>query len=1045
MDVRVLGPLEIIDRGQPVRLSATKLRLLAVLSCRACEVVSTDQLMAALCSGHTGEMSKKALHVQVHRLRRALDDRAAITYRPPGYVLTLAPGELDMHRFEELVEQGRRALATGDNLRASRLLRQAMALWRGQAFAGLHDVALVHEEAARLAELRVAATQDRIDAELGLGRGADLVAELKPLVDGHPLRERLRAQLMLALYRSGRQAEALEVFREGRRVLVDELGIEPGAELRRLEYAMLTGDPMLDDHAGHDDHDPVEVGPAATEPAVRSDDGIAAQLPHDIADFTGRDEVAGQLLDGLRPATGGEPPTAMPLWAIAGRGGVGKTTLAVHVAHRLTTAFVDGQLYVNLAGTTTEPVDAAQVLARFLRALGVDSSAIPADAEERAELYRQRVASRRILVVLDDAAHEAQVRPLLPGSPTCAVIVTSRALLTGLAGSRHVRLDEFEVDQAIDLLGRVAGGQRIADEPAAAREIVQLCGYLPLAIRIAGARLVARPRWPLATLATQLADTGRRLDLLATGDLGVRACFALSYQALPEAARSAFRLLGTLDVPDFAGWVPAALLDVPVTRGEHLTELLVDAQLLDVGRTDLTGAARYHFHDLVRVYARERSEAEEPVDRRAAALARAGGGWLALAEAAGRRLPAQTLARVTGTADRWRPDATTVAALVSDSFGWFDSEHQALRSVVAQAARSGLAALTWELAESLECYYELRDHYDEGQHVHRLALDACRRAGDRLGEAVVLRNLASLWTAKPGASREQRRGYAEAALAGFRRHGERGGEADALCLRGDSYRIGGDYPAALASLREAVTVAESVGHRVGELHAWQQICGIHREQGDYRTAAGYAEKCVALAQELDSSRDLGVSLMLLGIIRREQGEVADSESCLRRGIAVCAAAGDQAQVAYLYAHLGQLHARYGHPAARRTLERAEQLSRDRSLMFGLAMAVHGLGEVDCADGRYDHAAGRLTEAADLWRRSGYRFALARTLKRLGTAQDATGDRAAAEAAWREARQLYLELDNPAEADELAALLARAGPTAAPGCRADLHPGAATPS
>jgi DNA-binding SARP family transcriptional activator len=1019
MDFRVLGPIEVVHHGQPVRLSAAKLRLLAVLLCRAGGVVSTGQLVAALRCGHSGEMSKKVLHVQVHRLRRALGDHAAITYRPPGYLLTLAPDELDLLRFEGLVEQGRRALAAGDHRQAGPLLRQAIGLWQGPAFAGLHDVPLLHEEAARLAELRVAATEDLVDAELALGRDADLVAELRPLVDEHPLRERLRAQLMLALYRSGRQAEALEVFREARRVLVDELGIEPGAELRRLEHAMLTGDPALDDRP-----DPVEAQPAATEPAVRPDGEVAAQLPHDIADFTGRGELVGQLVAGLTPPTGGEPPTAMAVWAVAGRGGVGKTTLALHVAHRLRTSFVGGQLYVNLAGTTAEPADPAQVLARFLRALGVDSSAIPAGAEERAELYRQRLASRRILVVLDDAAHEAQVRPLLPGSPTCAVVVTSRALLTGLAGSRHVRLDEFDVDQALDLLGRVAGGQRIAAEPAAAREIVQLCGHLPLAIRIAGARLVARPRSPLATLAAQLTDAGRRLDLLATGDLGVRACFALSYRALPEPARRAFRLLGTLDVPDFAGWVPAALLDLPVAHGEHLTELLVDAQLLDIGRTDpTTGAVRYHFHDLVRVYARERAEAEEPADRRAAAFARAGGGWLALAEAAGRRLPAQTLARVAGTAHRWRPDPAAVAALVSDPFGWFDAEHPALRSVVTQAARSGLAELTWELAESLECYYELRDRYDEGQQVHRLALDACRRAGNRRGEAVVLRNLASLWTAKPGASREQRREYAEAALAGFREYGEHGGEADALCLCGDSYRVGGDHRAALAALREAVAVAGRAGHRAGELHAWQQICGIHRERGDYQTAAGYAQRCVALSQKLGSSRDLGVSLMLLGIVRREQGEASDSESCFRRGIAVCTEAGDQAQVAYLYAHLGQLHARYGHPAARRTLERAEQLSRDRSLMFGLAMAVHGLGEVDCADGRYDHAAGRLAEAAVLWRRSGYRFALARTLKRLGSAHAATGDRDAAERAWREARELYLELDNPSEVDELAALLA----------------------
>lgn len=1013
MEFRILGPLEFVTDGDPTSLPGTKMpRLLALLLCRAGKVVPADQLIDALRGEQDRRMSRKALQIQVHRLRRVLGDSDLINYRPPGYVAALDHSALDASRFEALAAGGRTALTVGDYSGAREMLLQALVLWRGQPLAGLHDVELLREEAARLAELHLSATHDRIDAEIHLGLHADLIGELRLLVDEHPLREQLRAQLMLALYRCGRQAEALEVCREGRRVLLDELGVDPGPELRRLEVAMLAGDPGLD------------LPPLATPAATRIVHGVAAQLPHDIADFTGREEVVGQLAGSLASACP-SAATATGIAIVAGRGGAGKTALAVHVAHLLRESFPDGQLYVNLAGTADQPLEPARVLARFLRALGVDSAGIPDGTEERAELYRQRLAPCRVLVVLDDAASEAQVRPLLPGSATCAVIVTSRATLTGLAAAQRVLLDEFDPAEAVQLLGRIAGQQRVAAEPEAAAEISRLCGHLPLAIRIAGARLAARPLLPVSGLVAKLTDAGRRLDVLALGDLGVRACFALSYRALPDEARRTFRLLGMLEVPDFAAWVPAAVMDLRVAQVEVLIDAMVDAQLLDVARVDTTGQVRYRFHDLVLDYARERAAAEETATARTAAFTRACGAWLALAMEANRGLPCQTLAPVGGSTPR-RVGVDELDALVHNALAWFDEEHQSLHSVAAQAARLGLDEPAWELADSLQRYCELRDLYDEGLHAHHLALRACEQAGNTRGIAIMLRNLAGLWTAKPGSSRDQRRGYAQRALEMLRRIGERGAEADALNLCGDSYRVDGDYPRALSALREAVDTATAAGHHAGVLQAWQQVASVYREQGDYAQAAGYAEKCVELAGRLGSSRDLGVSLMVSGIIHRELGDLTRAESCFRQGITVCTAADDRAQLAYLLAHLGQLYARQRHPAARPTLERAESLCRRRNLTFGLAMSMHGLGEVAFAEESYPAAVGSMAEAVQLLRRCGYRFGLARSLKRLGSVHAATGSRHDAESAWREAHDLYAELGNPAEVDELTQLLETIG-------------------
>jgi hypothetical protein len=480
-----------------------------------------------------------------------------------------------------------------------------LGLWRGSALADVPGQ-IAEAAATRLAERRLVVLEERIDTELALGRHAELVPELTTLVAEHPLRERLRAQLMLALYRSGRQVEAMAVYRETRRALVDQLGVEPGAELQRLHQAMLTADPGL--------------APASPP---RADRMVApAQLPRDVADFTDRTKQITQVRDLLIPGDPDEEPHAVVVCAIAGPAGVGKTALAVHVAHQLRAQYPDGQLFANLRGAEPGALPAAEVLGAFLRALAVDPTQLPDDVEQRAALYRSRLASRHMLIVLDNAATEAQVDPLLPGVGSCAVLVTSRRRFAGLPGARLVELDVLEVEAAAELLARIVGPERAAAEREATEEIVRLCGYLPLAVRIAAARLVARRHWSLSRMATLLADEQRRLDELQLGDMQVRASVTLSFHGLNATAQRAFRCLWMLNAGDFASWMVAALLDVDVERAEELLDVLVDAQLLEVARHGQSGQIRYRLHDLIRLYAREQADAHKCAGERSAALAR---------------------------------------------------------------------------------------------------------------------------------------------------------------------------------------------------------------------------------------------------------------------------------------------------------------------------------------------------------------------------------------------------------------------------------------
>ncbi|MFC8221791.1 BTAD domain-containing putative transcriptional regulator [Streptomyces sp. NPDC057362] len=602
----VLGPVrawrgeETLATGSPQQRA-----LLAALLLREGRTATAAELIDALWGEKPPSQALAAVRTYASRLRKVLDPGVLVSESGGYAVRGLAEGALDLARAQDLAAEAEKARSSGDLCHARDLLRRALALWDGEVLAGVPGP-YAETQRVRLGEWRLQLLESRLDMDLDQGCHAESVSELTALTAAHPLRERLRELLMLALYRSGRQAEALAVYADTRRLLADELGVDPRPGLQELQQRILRADPQLAEPSG----------PAAetAAPSVRP-----AQLPATVPDFTGRASFVRELSDVLSAASGGATTgRVMAVSALAGIGGVGKTTLAVHVAHQARSAFPDGQLYVDLQGAGARPAEPETVLGSFLRALGTADSAIPDSLEERAALYRSVLDGRRVLVLLDNARDAAQVRPLLPGTDGCAALVTARVRMVDLAGAQLVDLDVMSPEEALALFTKIVGEERVASERQAALDVVGACGFLPLAIRIAASRLAARRTWTVSVLAAKLADERRRLDELQAGDQAVEATFELGYGQLEPAQARAFRLLGLADGPDISLAAAAAVLDLPVEDTEDLLESLVDTSLLESA-----APGRYRFHDLVRLYARACAERDEqPPSERAAALSR---------------------------------------------------------------------------------------------------------------------------------------------------------------------------------------------------------------------------------------------------------------------------------------------------------------------------------------------------------------------------------------------------------------------------------------
>ncbi|GEC06576.1 regulatory protein AfsR [Streptomyces spinoverrucosus] len=953
----VLGPVRAWRGGEPLATGSPQQRaLLAALLLREGRTATAAQLIDALWGEEPPSQALAAVRTYASRLRKALDADVLVSESGGYAIRSIGDGALDLAVAQDLAADAEKARAAGDLGQARKVLGRALDLWDGEALAGVPGP-YAEAQRVRLEEWRLQLLESRLDMDLEQGCHAEAVSELTALTAAHPLRERLRELLMLALYRSGRQAEALAVYADTRRLLADELGVEPRPGLRELQHRILTADLGL-----------AEPSAPVAEPPVTP--VRPAQLPATVPDFTGRASFVAELSEVLASAEG----RVMAVSALAGIGGVGKTTLAVHVAHQARSAFPDGQLYVDLQGAGPRAAEPETVLGSFLRALGTADSAIPDSLEERAALYRSVLDGRRVLVLLDNARDAAQVRPLLPGTEGCAALVTSRVRMVDLAGAHLVDLDVMSPDEALSLFTKIVGEERVAAEREAALDVVAACGFLPLAIRIAASRLAARRTWTVSVLAAKLADERRRLDELQAGDLAVKATFELGYGQLEPAQARAFRLLGLADGPDTSLAGAAAVLDLAVEDAEDLLESLVDTSLLESA-----APGRYRFHDLVRLYARACAERDEhPPGERDAAMS---------------RLLDFYLATAAGVYAIERPGDRLV-------------DHLAATDRPGLAFPDRASARDWLYTEA------------------NCLLAFARQSADR--PASLRRAIDLLWAAhdlsESGANSREYEATAKALLDAAHQVGVAQEEARALMTLAHAHIDGGRFDMAD---REA----EQVIRRAREAADLLPVCWAHNARGvialyQNRNAEGEEH----LSQAIEHFRTLGdrpgeaSALCNLSRIHLATGRTQSAVALAQEGMEIYDTMGNSMRGANGRYALGVALTQSGQldAAANRLLE-ALEVFRDSRQRLWEGMTLFRLAEVDIAGRRFPQAAANAEMALTVLRGIGGEWRRANVLTVLGRALSGIGHSGRAQVCWQEAVRVYEELDSP-EAAEVRALL-----------------------
>ncbi|MFF3392740.1 BTAD domain-containing putative transcriptional regulator [Streptomyces sp. NPDC002669] len=873
MRFRILGPLEIFDGTHWRGISAAKPRtLLATLLVRCDAPVPTDRLGTELWGEREPRAAANLIQQYVLRLRRELGDRQGrlLVTRPPGYqMVPVGEDDLDAAVFARLGEDGRAALAAGEAERAADLLAEALALWRGPALADVPAGPVVEAEAARLTEQRLDVLQARVEADLACGRHTALVPELRQSVREHPLREGLWEQLMLALYRSGRQAEALDAYREVHRLLATELSVEPSAPLRELQLRMLRGDPGL----------------AAPVPAPRSPEGTARpgrvptpprQLPSGVGGFAGR-RAELRALDG--PPGDAATGTGPAVRVITGTAGAGKTALALHWAHRVAPDFPDGQLYVNLRGfdPAAGPVPPGEAIRGFLEALSVPPERIPDPLDARAALLRTETAGRRLLFVLDNATDAAQVRPLLPGGAGCAVVVTGRGRLAGLAvtdGALLLSLDVLSREEAHELLVARLGADRVAAEPEAVAELIGLCARLPLALAVTAARAVGRPGFALSAVAAELRDARGRLDVLDAGEgvSSVRAVFSWSYLRLDAGTARVFRLLGLHPGRDAAAPAVAALARLSVREAAAALTALARVHLIDEHRP-----GRYSFHDLLRAYA-VGLVTEDPEAERTGALHRLFDHFLHTAHTAGRQL-----APVRGELPLSPPVPGSVPHRpegYEEAMAWFEAEHAVLLAVTDAAGPAGFDDHAWQLPLAMGDFLHLSGRWHDWVATQRTAIAAARRQEDRAGTALC--HCESGRAAIRLGRHEEARDELSRALELQRELGDLAAQADTLRTLGWSYEQQGDYRATLHCVEQVLELQLAVGNPAGQGGALNNIGWCHTHLGDHEKALACCHEALRLHRAGGSPLGEAYTWQTLGFTRRAMGQYTEALDCYRR-------------------------------------------------------------------------------------------------------------------------------------------------------------------
>ena len=945
MRVRLLGPVDVVADGAVRTVSGLRRKaVLATLALHAGEIVSTDRLAHVVWGDGAPPTGLNTLQSHVSHLRTVLRSKAAILAKPPGYVLDLGDEGTDVLLAERLL---RRAGQLADPVHAAARLREALALWRGEPLADLAGIAWIEQQAERLDLLCDQIRRSLAEARLASGEHAQLVPELGRMVACHPLDEGLHAQLMLALYRSGRQADALAIYQRLRATLSEQLGIDPGQALRDLEMAILRQDASLslDTPAGAvtlagvaaaspaacapAGCGPATGAPSACGPATRAPVGCApsacgpaplpvpAQLPPATAGFAGRNAELASLDAFLPPpADTAAPARAVVISAIAGTAGVGKTALALHWAHRVRDRFPDGQLYVNLRGfdPSGPVVDPDKALRGFIDALGVPSERVPDGLTAKTGLFRSLLNGKRVLVVLDNARDTEQVRPLLPGSAGCLALVTSRNQLTGLIaaeGAHPLGLDLLTVAEAYDLLSRRLGARRVAAERQAAQEIIASCARLPLALTIAAARAAARPGFPLAAIAAELRQCAATLDPFGGGELtlDVRAVFGCSYRALSGDAARLFRMLGLHPGPDISLAAAASLACVRAGRARTLLDELSRAHLLTEH-----SPGRYTFHDLLRAYAAEQAATHDDPAARDAALRRMLDHFLQTAYAAA-RLTEPYFIQFTVTPRQTGVTAQELAG-ADDADEWFSAQYCTLLAAVTMAADAGQATPAWQLACTLTSFQLREGHWHDHERVQRAALAAARRAGEAAGEAHALLALA-LGFARAGRDDDAGPLFFQA----LRLFETLGGhlESRAAIHSGIAWlsERGQRLTEALRHLQIASDLRQAAGNRQLQAVALNDVGYGHALAGNYQQAIDCCERALAGIQEFDEPSTEAEIWHSLGFIRQRLGDHRQAIACYQRSLELTRSICDRFNEADTLAAMGDAHASAGDAAAAR--------------------------------------------------------------------------------------------------------------------------------
>jgi tetratricopeptide (TPR) repeat protein len=677
-----------------------------------------------------------------------------------------------------------------------------------------------------------------------------------------------------------------------------------------------------------------------------------AQLPNATRDFTDRVRQAEEACQFLWPET---PGTGTPVVAISGPGGVGKSALAIRISTLLAQHFPDAQLYVDLRGHSGQGLDPEDVLDGFLRAKGVTGGRIPAGSADRELMYRAVMSQGRNLVLLDNASHEHQVRPLIPGASSCAVIVTSRRQLTVLEGALPIDLETLSLDDGVALLAKIAGAQRVDAELEAARQIVRLSGHLPLAIRIVGAKLAAKPHWRVGRMADRLRSERTRLAELSFGDLDVRGVIMLSYQELEPGLQRAFRLPSLLAFQSFTSWVLAALLDIAPAEAEDVAEQLVDLQLLDVVGEDETGEIRYRYHDLLQLFAREQADQADSAQDRSAAVERGLGALLGLAKRAlfemsrhSKRDPDPPRALI------WPLPADLLDRLTDQPYDWFSAEYPNLIAAISQAHDAALWECTWELADSMHYFFRVRARLQDWRATHELALDGARRAGNRRGEAWTLRNLGNAY--RDLGLLDQAAGCFAQCLDAFRELGNSLGQAAALNNLGELAMDRGQLNDAEAYFERCIVAWADVGDEVGVAYVTNHLGWVSLQKGELPEADSYFDRSLARFRDLDDRWGEAHAFRCRGIVARERGQYEQAEQLLARSADLFAEFGDTAGQAWVRTDLAWTRLGQQRPdAALQLLNSAiadfRELSEGRgesSALMIMADAYRSQGETDAA-------------------------------------------------------------------------------------------------